>query len=429
MVLLKNLSYRCQKKVKLRLEMLMQSELGSSLRPPVNQWISLLKRTFFCYQKSVCFLTDTCERDPNTTILKIAASSHLPCGEEFEAMPNAGTLGATACKGDCGTSLVVAAVFGPTVEYALSLKAVTQKAIEMNEIKIRVDVPVLDMNGQSAGILERGMLVRREAFAQAETGEGHLELPSGYELCYVYAHNLRRWIPRSALESDSAIDAPAGTLRRPLTVYFAGDLWTHKDLMGNALLACGIDAASGGRYECLLPQDLEEPINRSVDIRNFDLKHVMTCDLAIFNFDGANLDAGTVVEFIYAKMIDIPCVILRTDFRAAGEGGEDQDPWNLMAVGWPRTKVLKLHGMAEYQMARRSQLLATISELYRKMAELVVQALDVVRDEAPLVASRRLMEQVYSWAVLCPGAGYEKLFPPGAVEALLLRKMQHKLLA
>ncbi len=63
-----------------------------------------------------------------------------------------------------------------------------------------------------------------------------------------------------------------------------------------------------------------------MDIRNVDLKHVMTSDMAIFNFDGANLDSGTVVEFIYAKMLDVPCVLLRTDFRSAGEGNADQDP-------------------------------------------------------------------------------------------------------
>src|SRR5437870_5344333 len=84
---------------------------------------------------------------------------------------------------------------------------------------------------------------------------------------------------------------------RPFTIYLAGDLWTHKDLIGNALLAKYIKSVSGGRYVCVLPQDLEEPVHRTVDIRNVDLKHVMTCDLAIFNFDGSNLDAGTVVEF------------------------------------------------------------------------------------------------------------------------------------
>lgn len=217
---------------------------------------------------------------------------------------------------------------------------------------------------------------------------------------------------------------------RPYTIYLAGDLWTHKDLIGNALLAKYIKSVSRGRYECVLPQDLEEPVNRSVDIRNVDLKHVMTCDLAIFNFDGSNLDAGTVVEFIYAKMIDIPSVILRTDFRAAGEGNQEQDPWNLMATHWPRTKVVKLHGMAEYQGAKTPGALGkTIEKLYKKMAAEIVENLDAVRQEKPLVSDPARMASFYQWALECPGAGYEKLFGDQEVETLLSAKKARGLLA
>jgi nucleoside 2-deoxyribosyltransferase len=217
---------------------------------------------------------------------------------------------------------------------------------------------------------------------------------------------------------------------RPYTVYLAGDLWTHKDLIGNALLAKYIKSVSRGRYVCVLPQDLEEPVHRTVDIRNVDLKHVMTCDMAIFNFDGSNLDAGTVVEFIYAKMIDIPSVILRTDFRAAGEGNQEQDPWNLMATSWPRTKEVKLHGMAEYQGAKTpGQLGKTIEKLYKKMAAVIVENLDAVRQEKPLVSDPARMAAMYQWAIECPGAGYDTLFGKGEVETLLSVKKRKGLLA
>lgn len=217
---------------------------------------------------------------------------------------------------------------------------------------------------------------------------------------------------------------------KPFTVYLAGDLWTHKDLIGNALLGEYIKKVSRGRYECVLPQDLEEPVQRTVDIRNLDLKHVMTCDMAIFNFDGANLDAGTVVEFMYAKMLDVPCLILRTDFRSAGEGGPDQDPWNLMATHWPRTQVLKLHGMVDYQKSKVAKDLGkTIKNLYRKMASQIIEGLDLARMEKPLVTDPARLHTLYDWAVQCPGAGYSDLFSKSEVKELLSKKVAKGLLA
>ena len=42
-----------------------------------------------------------------------------------------------------------------------------------------------------------------------------------------------------------------------LRVYFAGDIFNHKDLVGNLLLADAIKSVSDGRYHCILPQNLE----------------------------------------------------------------------------------------------------------------------------------------------------------------------------
>ena len=114
------------------------------------------------------------------------------------------------------------------------------------------------------------------------------------------------------------------------TIYFAGELFDHKHLIGNALLAAHIERLANGRYRCVLPQDLEQTDSRAVDIRNQDLIGVATCDVALFNFDGSDLDSGTVVEFVYAKLLDIPAVILRTDFRGGGDQDTDGDAWNLM---------------------------------------------------------------------------------------------------
>ena len=38
------------------------------------------------------------------------------------------------------------------------------------------------------------------------------------------------------------------------TIYFAGDLFDHKDLTANLLLADAIRRASEGRYQPILPQ-------------------------------------------------------------------------------------------------------------------------------------------------------------------------------
>jgi hypothetical protein len=161
--------------------------------------------------------------------------------------------------------------------------------------------------------------------------------------------------------------------------------------------------------------------------------------MAIFNFDGANLDSGTVVEFIYAKMLDIPCVLLRTDFRSAGEGNADQDPWNLMASHWPRSKVLKLHGMVEYQNAKKTalanargqsatrELRDATSRMYRKIAADIVESLDAVRKEAPLAAPDRVAS-LFDWALKFPGAGYGDMFSKAEVEQILATKAAKGLL-
>ena len=134
------------------------------------------------------------------------------------------------------------------------------------------------------------------------------------------------------------------------SIYFAGDLFNHKDLIGNLLLSEAIEKESSGRYLCVVPQHLEQSTNRSIDIRNSDLSEVIKADLILLNFDGTELDSGTVVEFLFAKALDIPAVILRSDFRAAGDQ-ERGDPWNLMCSGYPRTRTVSLNAMSWYQDA------------------------------------------------------------------------------
>src|SRR5580704_19463263 len=134
-----------------------------------------------------------------------------------------------------------------------------------------------------------------------------------------------------------------------LSVYFAGELFNAKHLSGNAALAAAIQRKSGGQIRCVLPQTLESREEGAHFIRDEDLEHLISSDLALFNFDGSEIDSGTVVEFMVAKFADIPSVLLRTDFRRGGDQG--QDPWNLMLSFYPRTETCCLDCMGLYKEA------------------------------------------------------------------------------
>ncbi len=222
----------------------------------------------------------------------------------------------------------------------------------------------------------------------------------------------------------------------PFTVYFAGDLFDHKHLAGNELLAGAIDRRSGGRYACVLPQDLELATTRMFDIRNQDLKQVMACDLALFNFDGTDLDSGTVVEFMMAKMLDIPSVLLRSDFRASGDQERDGDDWNLMCSFYPRARKVQFNAMAWYQEARRGGggedggwPAGWSDRLYDRIADAVTEALDAVRAEpSPFDGDDDRIRKVYEWATRFPGSGFEGMCEPHWVEEIIANKLQKGLL-
>jgi nucleoside 2-deoxyribosyltransferase len=216
------------------------------------------------------------------------------------------------------------------------------------------------------------------------------------------------------------------------TIYFAGALFNHKDLTGNALLASFIEQASGGRYRCVLPQDLEQTTSRAVEIRNQDLLQLMQCDLAIFNFDGTELDSGTVVEFIYAKLLDIPSVIVRSDFRGSGDQDKDGDDWNLMASFYPRTGKLLFNAMAWYQeeTARGGTLEERASRFYQRIASALVEQLDAARSEPPLSKGTQAdMVSLYEWALRFPGDSLAERLPEASfVEKIVSEKIEKRLL-
>lgn len=209
-------------------------------------------------------------------------------------------------------------------------------------------------------------------------------------------------------------------MSEPYTIYFAGDLFDHKHLIGNAVLADFIERLSNGRYACRVPQTFEFVDNRGVEIRNTDLMEVMACDMGLFNFDGPDIDSGTVVEFMFAKMLDIPSVILRTDLRSSGDG--EREDWNLMATHYPRTNNVKIRALAWYREAQnQTDSLAGLTDLfYTRIANEIIAALDDVRQQPPL--PKPDPATLYQWAVQFPASGFAERCGPNFAENMLARK-------
>ena len=225
---------------------------------------------------------------------------------------------------------------------------------------------------------------------------------------------------------------------RSLTVFFAGEMFDIKHLIGNAYLAEAIYEKSHGRYLCVLPQDLDPRGTTARTVRDYHIRSLVGCDLALFNFDGTDLDSGTVAEFMIAKFDDIPSVVLRSDRRGAG-GKPSQ--WNPMANHFPRTAVLSLDGLGGYKaiLKRRHRKIdevirlagqhssADAQRLCDDIAASVVRAFDRIRETEP-VMPRHLREEVYNWLSLMPALRGKEKPLRREFERFLERKVQRSLL-
>ena len=215
--------------------------------------------------------------------------------------------------------------------------------------------------------------------------------------------------------------------RRPLKIYFAGDLFDSKDLGGNLMLAEAINRESNGAYQVMLPQNGECEVRErtSQSIRDADFELLFNCDVIVANFDGADLDSGTVVEFCFSKMLDMPAVLLRTDFRDGGDHTlPDNAPWNLMCSHYPRTEVLHINGMALYHECRKEYQVATecLTVYYQKIAQRVIEALDRMIAEPSWLEKPRLMEQ-YKSTVRSIGGTLPKVLPKAALRRIIDEKI------
>lgn len=202
------------------------------------------------------------------------------------------------------------------------------------------------------------------------------------------------------------------------TVYFGGELFDLKHLVGNAYLAEAIYEKSHGKFLCQLPQDFElRGLNPQV-IRDQDIDMLWGCDLAIFNFDGTELDSGTLVEFMLAKFADMPAVILRTDLRAAGDqASARRDPWNLMASFYPRTEVVRTASLIDYRLLQQRRLARIKDDITRLAGQHASATAAIVCDQLaikivaalnrmiklPPVMPAESQAAVYDWLAQMPG--------------------------
>ena len=199
-----------------------------------------------------------------------------------------------------------------------------------------------------------------------------------------------------------------------MKIYFAGDLFDAKDLGGNLMLACAIERLAQGRYQVMLPQDGEcEVIERtSQSIRDADFELLYNCDCLIANLDGPDPDSGTVVEFCFAKMVDMPALLLRSDFRDSGDNTlPDGDPWNLMCSHYPRTRVLHINSMVRYHQVKNTvpEREAMLTAFYDSIASEVIAALDSAVEQKSWLKSDDALRQYQSAVQSIGGSLTERL--------------------
>jgi nucleoside 2-deoxyribosyltransferase len=224
---------------------------------------------------------------------------------------------------------------------------------------------------------------------------------------------------------------------RTYTVYFGGELFSLKHLIGNAWLAEAIYEKSHGRFRCVLPQDFVLPARGARAMRDHSLRALISCDLALLNFDGPDLDSGTVVEFMMAKFADVPTVLVRSDVRPGGDGR--QSPWNLMASGFPRTAEVVVPSLPQYRLRVQRRRVddavrlaaqhaaAAAQAVCEQTAAQCVRALERVLTAKPAMP-KYLREEAYQWLARLPALrGKEKALRK-EFEQYLERKVEKELL-
>lgn len=228
-----------------------------------------------------------------------------------------------------------------------------------------------------------------------------------------------------------------GTLSETYTIYAAGGIFTQHELATNVFIKDSVWRQSGGRFELVLPQskelrELDRP-DLAAYIRNLDLVQVVRADIFLARFDGLELDAGTLIEFMLAKFLGKPTVILRCDSRRLG-GKNLDDPYNLMVRSWPRT--IEVHydslikfigGFAEnwktlgnidtFQTTIKAEY-ETVMQGIDEIAKNLIQGFETVLEmKSPY--PNEYQEFVYKVTRYSPGGGFDQMLSEEELEGLV----------
>lgn len=226
-------------------------------------------------------------------------------------------------------------------------------------------------------------------------------------------------------------------------VYAAGGIFTQHDLVTNVFIKEAVWKQSNGKFELVLPQskelrELDRP-DIGAYIRNVDLVQIVKSDLFMARFDGLELDAGTIIEFMFAKFLGKPTVILRCDSRRLG-GDSLDEPYNLMVKNWPRTtevhydslisytgkfaKEWKMFGNVETYQTTLGAELKTIKKGIEEIAQVIIGGLETVLEmDSPYPDEYK--EIAYKIMCYTPGGGFSQLFSEKDL-TILVQKFREK---
>ena len=243
------------------------------------------------------------------------------------------------------------------------------------------------------------------------------------------------------MADNESINADQGTAKAggPYTIYSAGGLFTQDELATNVMIKEAVWRLSNGKFQLFLPQsrefqELDQP-DIEAYIRNTDLLEVVKADILLVRFDGLELDSGTVVEYMMAKFLGKPTVILRSDFRSVSFL-PSCEPYNLMIKNWPRTMEIHLNSYgiwAEFFSAERKSHsdgesmqglmnaeLDTLQKSVDEVARQVIAALEAVLEmKSPYPPE--VQDAVYRTSRLSPGSGFDQLLTASELDETIQR--------
>ncbi len=210
-----------------------------------------------------------------------------------------------------------------------------------------------------------------------------------------------------------------------MMIYMAGELFNHKDLIGNRLLAQKITNLSNGRYQFNLPQDGASNNPGGLSIKEADIFFLLQSQAVLFNFDGTDLDSGTVSEFMIAVFLGIPSILLRTDIRSGGDdiGG---NPWNLMCSGYPGTQSLIINSMELYQniWQNTKDENQAINQFYESIAKQIIERFNILLSEPPRFHNQEEAFLIYRYFLRTCGSNLEKLFSDDVLQECLNKRFE-----